>query len=224
MLCGVTVLFLRLFPIVAALMGCLGLIGCAHTPVSLTVFEALGIGKNVDAIKLNPKLRYLRVSTPDRVALMVLGYSVDSPEGAVETWYSSGGEVLKLQNGRVVSSAGLYTDWRSVKYSGLPTWRQVIDKKIAEYSRTRDQMPAYKFGIQEQLVLGAVATPDNTRLLGVSASALHWFEETVKGSQHGWPSARYAIGFKDFAPTVVYGEQCFANDRCISWQTWPASF
>jgi len=38
--------------------------------------------------------------------LMVLGYSENSPKGTLETWYSSQGEVLKLLNGRVVSTNG----------------------------------------------------------------------------------------------------------------------
>jgi hypothetical protein len=87
----------------------LALTGCIQTPITQTVVEAFGKGKssNVDAIKLNPNLKYLRVTVRNRSVLMVLGYLENTPQGNIETWYSSEGEVLKLLNGRVVSTNGL---------------------------------------------------------------------------------------------------------------------
>jgi len=35
------------------------------------------------------------------------------------------------------------------------------------------------------------------------------------------PSARYGIALKDGQPVQVYGEQCFSNELCFSWQAWP---
>lgn len=201
-----------------------GLTGCGHTPVSLTVFEALGVGKNVDAIQLNPKLNYLRVSTPDQTVLMVLGYVEDAPEGPVQTWYSGAGEVLKLQNGRLLSSAGLNTDWRSVSYAGVPSWLAMLSKTNAQYVRVRDEMPHYRFGIREILRLYPVPAPAHSRLKDLSPSLLRWFEEAPVDAQNRLPSARYGIGSKNFLPVVIYGEQCFAVDRCIAWQSWPASY
>lgn len=207
--------------------------GCGHTPVTQTVFDATGLGKSsVDAIKLNPKMRYLRVSTPERVVLMVLGYADPVPQGVLETWYSSEGEVLKLLNGRLVSSVGLDLDWRSVRYSNLPAWSQTIGKSEVRYSRVRDEMPGYRFGIEEALKLYEVDPPGNSRLQDMPANALRWFEErvvTVKATADlaglaSLPSARYAIGYKEFLPVVMYGEQCLAQGRCISWQPWPSSF
>jgi hypothetical protein len=201
----------------------LGLTGCGHTPVSLTLFEVLGVGKNTDAIKLNTNLNYLRVSTPDRTVLMVLGYVDDLPEGPVQTWYSSAGEVLRLQNGRLISSAGLTIDWRQVAYEGLPSWRDMLAQSNAQYVRVRDEMPNYRFGIRENLNLYSVPVPSNSRLKGLQPSLLRWYEEAPRASGKVRPTARYGIDFKNSNPVVIYGEQCFADNRCISWQTWPAS-
>ena len=206
----------------------LGLAGCGHTPMTRTVFEATGLGHNVDAVKLNPDLRYLRVSTPDRVVLMVLGYTDAMPQGPLETWYSAEGEVLQLQNGRAVSTVGLQTDWRRVDYTGLPSWMETLSRGWAQYVRTRDEMPGYRFGIQEALQIYKVAAPANSRLQGIPAWTLQWYEEapntSQQGAQQALPSARYALVYHPSGPRVVYGEQCFALGRCISWQTWPATF
>ena len=204
-------------------LGILGLSACGHTPVTRTFFEAAGFGKNVDAITPNPKLRYLRVTVSDRVVLMVLGYLVPTAQGDIETWYSSEGEVLQLQNGRVISTAGLKTDLRAVRYKQLPTWTEMTGRSAAEFGRTHDEMPGYRFGISETVSLNSVRVPSNARLVGLPAKDLIWYEETVLGTSHGKPSARYGLRMKDRVPVVMYGEQCFSNDFCFAWQPWPVT-
>ena len=197
------------------------LAGCGHTPVSLTVSEALGLGKSVDAIALNPELRYLRVTGAGRPVLMVLGYVQPSAQGALETWYSSSGEVLQLREGRLVSTTGLQVDWRAVRYTDLPTWAQIGERGSARFKRERDEMPGYRFGLSDTVSLQEVAAPRHARLVGLPASELRWFEETVHGSPHGRPSARYGLRLRGGQAQVVYGEQCLAPDFCMAWQTWP---
>ena len=200
------------------------LTACGHTPVSLTLFEAAGIGKSVDSIKLNPSLRYLRVTVgTDRVVLMVLGYLEPTDLGLIETWYSSEGEVLKLQNGRVLSTAGMAVDWRATQYTGLLPWPDMVQRMSSEFGRQTDQMPGYKFDIQEKVSIAVVPAPTNANLVGMAPSNLRWYEETVRGTSHGLPSARYALRLSTSGPEVVYGQQCFSNDFCISWQPWPAT-
>ena len=211
------------------LLGLLTLTGCVQTPVSQTLVEAFGSGKNinVDAIKLNPNLKYLRVTVRDRSALMVLGYLDNTPQGNIETWYSSEGEVLKLLNGRVLSTNGLELDWRNVKYTSLPSWSELsgfnANTAPVEFIRTHDQMPAYKFGVSEVVNLYGISAPANSNLVGMPANQLRWFEEKVKGTSHGLPSARYGLSNKNGQAVVVYGEQCFSSELCFSWQTWPVA-
>jgi hypothetical protein len=217
------------FKLLGLLLSLLALTGCIQTPVTQTLVEAFGkgSGNNIDAIKLNPNLKYLRVTVRDRAVLMVLGYLENTPQGNLETWYSSEGEVLKLLNGRVLATNGLELDWRSVAYTSLPQWSELnsLNSNITpnEFSRTHDQMPAYKFGISETVQIYGVNAPSNSNLIGLPANQLKWVEEKVKGTSHGLPSARYGLGTNDGHPVVVYGEQCFSSDLCFSWQTWPVA-
>jgi hypothetical protein len=215
--------------LLGVLVGLSALTGCVQTPISQTMVEAFGKGKssNVDTVKLNPNLKYLRVTVRDRAVLMVLGYLDNTPHGKIETWYSSEGEVLKLLNGRVLSTNGLEIDWRNVKYASLPAWSELDGLRSNslnfQFTRTHDQMPAYRFGISEVVNLYSVGAPSNSNLVGLSANQLKWFEENVKGTSHGLPSARYGLSTKDGQAFVVYGEQCFSSELCFSWQTWPVA-
>ena len=217
------------FKLLGLLISLLALTGCIQTPVTQTLVEAFGkgSGSNVDAIKLNPNLKYLRVTVRDRAVLMVLGYLENTPQGNIETWYSSEGEVLKLLNGRVLSTNGLELDWRNVSYTTLPEWSDLNslnpNTTPIEFIRTHDQMPAYKFGISNVVQIYGVNAPSNSNLVALPANQLKWVEEKVKGASHGLPSARYGLSTKDGQTVVVYGEQCFSRDLCFSWQTWPVA-
>lgn len=215
---------MRVVSAVLAFLYAIGLAGCGHSPLSSTVLAAAGVTNAVDGLFLDPSLQYMRVSTPKRTVLMVLGYTDVLPEGVMETWYSGEGEVLKLLNGRLVSSAGFPRDWRSVRFENLPSWGDMADKAHVQYVRTRDEMPGYRFGIRESLRLDSIAVPARTRLKGISASALIWYAETVTEGKQGMPTALYGIRRGNTAaPVVVYAEQCMTRDLCISWQSWPVS-
>ena len=199
----------------------LALGACGHTPVTRTLFDAIpGLGPKTDNINLNPSLRYLRVTVRGRVALVVLGYVEPHPEGQIETWYSSEGEVIRLQNGRIVATAGLETDWRAVRNFSLPAWKDLVGRPAVVYRRERDEMPGYRFGIAESVSLYPVPVPSNAKLVGLPVHELRWYEEAVLGQPDGLPSARFALHAGE--PRVVYGEQCLSQNLCLAWQTWPA--
>ena len=198
-----------------------GLTACIHTPITLTVVEAFSKGANLKALSLNPNLRYLRVSTQGRTALMVLGYVDPTDSGPIETWYSREGEVLRLQNGRMVGTAGLTVDWRTVRYKGLPAWTEMAGGQVAEFERDRDEMPGYRFNLADKVVLRQVPPPTHSALEGLQAGDLIWYEETVMAPGGPLPSARYGLRDKDGVRTVVFGEQCLSAQFCMSWQTWP---
>ena len=203
-------------------LGACSLVG--HTPVTRTLVDAIpGLGKNTDDIPLNPNLRYLRVTTRGRTALMVLGYVEPSAAGNVEVWYSSEAEVLRLQNGRIVGTGGLETDWRAVRVFSLPVWKDVIGRAKVIYRRERDEMPGYRFGIEDTVSLYPVRPPNNAKLVRLPAQDLRWYEETVQGQPDGLPSARYGLTEKSGEPRVVYGEQCLSQIFCLAWQTRPAT-
>ncbi len=189
-----------------------------------TLWDAIpGLGRNVDAIKLNPGLRYLRVTVRGRVVLMVLGYVEPSTEGEINTWYSAEGEVIHLQNGRIVGTAGLETDWRAVRNASLPTWKDMIARPAVTYRRERDEMPGYRFGIAETVSLYPVPAPSNAKLVGLTVEGLRWYEEAVLGQPDGLPSARFALLANDGNPLVIYAEQCLSQNLCLAWQIWAAA-
>jgi hypothetical protein len=190
--------------------------------VTRTLAQAFDSGQNIDQQPLNPQLDYLRVSLNGRVALMVLGYREQAMQGLVDTWYSVDGEVLKLQNGRLVSTAGFALDWRDVRYQNLPTWSEASADTQRVFVRTRDQMPKYRFGITEQIAIYPIAAPKDAKLAGISATQLHWVEEKVLAVPHGLASARFGLHTHAGVTQVIYGEQCLTESMCIAWQKWPA--
>jgi hypothetical protein len=145
--------------------------------------------------------------------------------------------VLRLQNGRLVGAVGLTTEWRDVFLPELPSWSALARGDQAfRWTRTRDVMPGYRFGVKDALSLRVVAESKRSELLGLDPQRLTWFEETVESAQvarfagifssgvaadAALPPARYAVDFRDGQETVVYGEQCLTSELCFTWQRWP---
>ena len=148
----------RLALCLLASLTCLG--GCT----SLTSVLKLGSrsAAAAESLPLNPALKYLRVTVGGSVALLVLGYVDPDPQGDIETWYSAKGEVIRLQHGRIVGTVGLTTDWRDVRFSGIPKWEDLPESGF-EYQTERDEMPGYRMGIREHLSLAHISTPTNTQ-------------------------------------------------------------
>jgi len=177
------------------------------------------------AARLDPSFRYLRVGAPGGTAFLALGYVETHPEGPIEIWYSGQREVLRLQNGRVVGAVGMATEWRDVRLSEPPAWPALARAgEPYRWTRVRDLMPGYRFGVRDTLVLRPIAPPRASGLLGRDAASLAWFEERLESSdaeaEVGLPPARYAV---DLARNgeVVYGEQCLGAELCFTWQRWP---
>jgi hypothetical protein len=59
--------------------------GCGQTPLTRTLGDAFGWTTDLDGLNLNPNYAYLRVSTPERALLLVLGYEDTLPDGPVQT-------------------------------------------------------------------------------------------------------------------------------------------
>jgi len=197
--------------------------GCGHTPVTRTIFDAVpSLSKqNLDSFILNPNLRYLRITVQDRSILMVRGYTEQHTAGIIDVWYSSKGEVLRLQNGRIIGTAGLETDWLNVSYSSLPSWQTLANVSSAIYYLERDQMPGYRFGIKESLAIYRTPPPTNSKMVKTSAKHFRWYEEVSQNSPNNLPSARFAVQEIGGVFQVAYAEQCFTENYCLSWQLWP---
>lgn len=202
-----------------------------------TARHIIGSGVDVSNVRLNPDIRYLRVSVSGRVALLALGYVEPHPLGPIEVWYSAEREVIRLQNGRLVGAVGLTTEWRAVSLPEFPRWSELAKRTRGfQWVRTRDLMPGYRFGIKDSLSLRPITALRRTELLGVDPESLAWFEESVEldlgarffsvfetslASDLALPPARYAVDLRSGAEVVLYGEQCISKDLCLTWQRWP---
>lgn len=160
----------------------------------------------------NPNFQYLRISIEGRSALLVLGEIDQHPLGDIESWYSGQAEVIKLQNGRIVGSAGLTTNWVSVN----------IEPIDGGYQRTRDVMPGYRFGLKDVFLIRPLsyAPPEARRIKGLTEEklkSLSWVEEAPKN-----PSAlgRTVIGYRQFdqKKEPVSGYQCLDDGLCLGWE------
>lgn len=178
------------------------------------------------AATLNPAYRYLRVSNPRGVVLMLLGYTdADSQSNQpVDVWYSGDNEVIKLQDGRIVATSGLSYDWLAVRYQGAPSWTQLLANPAqtpAPYSRSVDLKSNYQFGKVQTITLTRIAKPAAHNLQGVSGQGAVWFEEKTEPSQ--LPATIYAAvpnWNQSGQAKVVYTWHCFKQDDCFAMQTW----
>ena len=176
---------------------------------------------------LNPNVRFLRLVIDGRVGLIALGY-IDEDERsnghAIDVWYSSQKEVIRLSDGRVVGAVGLADEWRKVTIVGAPRWEDMArTDQAVTFKRTRDVMPGYRYGLEDTLHLQRIAAPNDSNLAAINARTLTWFEETMPAANNALPKARYAVDLRNAPAQVVYGEQCLTQTLCFGWQKWPVA-
>lgn len=173
-------------------------------------------------VHLNPAYRYLHVTLGEaKPALLVLGYVDAHPHGDVEVWYSAQGEVLRLQNGRLVGAAGLPVEWRRVTYSKTPPAWQSVPSEGARFSSVRDEQPGYRMGLVEQVVLTPLLRPP-LKLPNPDFANAAWFQENyTDASGPTRPDAWFALGQYGGANIIVYSRQCLSASVCLSLQRWP---
>ncbi len=210
----------------------IGLLGCStsQTPLLQTLsalYQRGGSGADaaVSNAQLDPRWRYLRVEVAGHpAALLVLGYVDREARGDVEVWYSGSRETIKTLNGRVVETTGLPADWLAVRYPGAPPAWQLTPAVVQTYTRQRDAMPGYRYGIEEQLQLAPSAPP---AAMSASVGAAHaarwrWYRETVRSSTgEPLPDSWFAVSAVNGVDVVVYSEQCLAPDFCLRLMAWP---
>jgi len=218
---------------ICAAVATLCLQGCASSAAPLAdVFDALAkaaLSQNADTlpIVLDPRLRYLRVDVQGRPpAMLVLGYLDPHPQGEVEVWYSSVGEVLKTQHGRIVGTAGLELDWRRVVVSPAAPNLAAVAKSGQRYRRWRDEMPGYRQNIVSEVAIAPWSGLPNVALAAFlaldRAQRYQWFrEDEINNSQAPLPPAWFAVGTYDGQASVVYSQQCLSATFCLNLQRWP---
>ena len=216
------------FRLLASALALLGLSACASKSLLSEVVSAV-VADNLPfqtdgplAAQLNPNYRYLHVTLGSaKPALLVLGYVDAHPQGDIEVWYSAQGEVLRLQNGRLVGAAGLPVEWRRVAYPQTPPdWQSVLPEG-ARFSTVRDEQPGYRLGLVEQVVLTPLpGTP--LVLPNQTYATAAWFQESYTGANGQIrPAAWFAFGNYGGQKTIVYSRQCLSASLCLNLQRWP---
>lgn len=186
-------------------------------PVLKTFGHVLNFGEGDAVRKFDPNYRYLRLVVDGRVTFLASSGRESDP---VELWYSPTDEVLKMKNGRVVGDTGVFVEWRHVVLPDFPSWERLAQEKSYRWTRIRDVMPGYQYGIRDELFLHVVPPPERSALLGLDPKSLTWFEEDDLSKIDPLPPAFYALDPKQ--NRVVYGVVCLAKELCFSWQRWPA--
>lgn len=211
----------------------LSLMGCAGESriVQETMAFAWESGKFKDGTlteQLKPDTRYLKVRNLQGAVLLVFNSAEATLTTGVasEVWRSGANEIVKFQEGRLVSTSGLATDWLAVRYIGAPAWTQLLsnsDANIASYTRRVDLKRGYQFDKTQTLTLKRIAQPLGHMLQGIDRPDAVWFEETAAPSQ--LPSSIYAA-VPNWNQTgqakVVYTWHCIKADECFSFQEWSA--
>ena len=194
------------------------------------LWSAGGTGVLTPAIPAtpDPRYRFMRVEVDGHPpGLLVLGYVDATPSGPVEVWYSGGQEALRLQDGRLVGATGTRYAWRAVQWQPTPPAWGLLGAQGAHYTRQRDAMPGYHYGLQEAMQvqpwagLPPIALVDS--LPADKARSYQWFQETAspQGPGPALPPAWFARGRHLGVDTIVYSEQCLAPDFCLKLQRWP---
>jgi hypothetical protein len=213
--------------LLASVLALTGLSACASKSMLTEVLSAVFVDKlpfqapqPLDA-QLNPAYRYLHVTLGGaKPALLVLGYLDAHPQGDIEVWYSAQGEVLRLQNGRLVGAAGLPVEWRRVAYPQTPPAWHAVPPAGARFTSLRDEQPGYRLGLVEQVLLTPL--PKSPLLPNPAFANAAWFQESYTGASGPTrPAAWFAFGNYGGQKTIVYSRQCLSNDVCLSLQRWP---
>lgn len=199
----------------------LWLAGCQSVPdPAVEMMRTVFFSSQPSGAGLDPRYTYLRTTKDGRVVFLALGSADPHPQGPIEVWYSAEREALRLQNGRVVGLSGSLIEWRQVRLPVLPSWGELLALNgTFQWERSRDVMPGYRFNLQDQLHLQPIPAPGKSALVGMDAAGLRWFEERMSATSAGaepLPPARYALQMVQGQAVVVYGEQCFSSEFCIT--------
>jgi hypothetical protein len=222
-------------------LSCVLLAGCQSAPVAVWQTLAAAIQSGPDGPPAVPNVSFLRVVSPSGTAFLVLG-DTDTVDGGgrAQVWYSAGRQVLRLEQGRLSSTAGLPVDWRFVSTSSRPTWSSVQATPGA-YFRRRDEFPGYRFGITERVTVRAAQPPAAGWVRQwTGRPGVAWFAEEAEPWQqadrplppaasarspllagaessrrHNLPTAWFAVDLKAPGEPVLYSRQCLSREFCL---------
>lgn len=206
-------------------LACLGLSACASNfTAAYKMVQALDTTNptRFEQFQMNPNLQYLEAHTVGAQAMMVLGY-VATPiqQPFVQTWYDSQRELLRLQNGFLVSITGVNNYISTTEYTwAIPNQQGVQLPTSKTYSQPDQQIFNKTVALRFQLVPESTVNTSNSvlrkRLLEAAQQGrqpLVWFQEVPQ------PNSETPYSLHAFASngSPVYGSQCLTPSACIEW-------
>ncbi len=222
--------------------GMLSSCALAPSPTTETLAYFLSDAGASASPKVDPRLRYLRVEVQGHPpGTLVLGYVDPSPDGPVEVWYSANREVIKIQNGRIIATAGLPLDWSGTRFEPAPVAWPAVGADGTDFRRLHDEPTQYRTGIVDAVRLHpwlgelpqAFTESLPTTLPSSLARTYTWYQETYTrvppkhaGGEAGTSLLAQAPAWFAWGPhlgqwTVVYSYQCLTPDFCLKLQRWP---
>lgn len=204
---------------------CIGLSACtSNFSAAYDMYQGL---KKPDpnrfaSFALNPNFQYLEVHTPGAQAMMVLGYVTNpAQQPAIQTWYDSEQQLLRLQNGFLMSLTGVANTISNTQYNWAGANPQGVQLPTSKtYSQPNQQVFDKTVALQFEAVAPATVNTKNSllrqRLLNASqptSEPLQWFKE-VPASENPVPFSLYAFAANG---RPVYGSQCLSPNSCVEW-------
>lgn len=217
-------------------LACMALSACAsNLTAAYEMIQAVGTPNpnRFEQFDMNPNLQYLEAQTAGAQAMMVLGYTTTpQDEPPLQTWYDSQRELLRLQNGFLVSVTGVNNAISSTEYTwGTPNNQAVRLPTSKTFSQPDQQIfnktALLSFQAMPETAISTKNSVLRKRLLSTAQPnrpALLWFQEIQKPGEQAYIDIPYSL--YAFAPngSPVYGSQCLTATACIEWlyRTQPA--
>ena len=197
--------------------------GSTFGPAVDTLRRSLVFGQSVTpAASLAPGFRYLFVDIGHARAYFIHGGAQPDALGPIDVWMGPDGQVLRLQNGRIMGAVGLGMDWSAV--------RMRMGPQASSYTRWHDEIPSYRFSVEKQYQVNVFEQVPKKVLMQRREMAVQmgmdlpdeapvqwlWREDVVVS---GKAAERVGVLLRPEAQgwAAVYGEQCLAESVCLKW-------
>lgn len=204
----------------------LGLSACASNfKAAYDMIQAVGSPDpyRFEQFEMMANLQYLEAHTVGAQAMMVLGYvTTPKQQPPVQTWYDSQRELLRLQNGFLISVTGVKNSISTTEYTWATPNQQGIQLPTGKtYSQPEQQIFNKTVALHFQEVPESSVKTSNSvlrkRLLDTSAQhsrqPLVWFQEVPQGNSK-IPYSLHAFASNG---SPVYGSQCLTSSMCVEW-------
>ena len=204
---------------------CMGLSACtSNFSAAYDMYQAL---KDPDPdrfanFEFNPNFQYLEVHSVGAQAMMVLGYvTAPQQQPSVQTWYDSEQQLLRLQNGFLISLTGVPNTISNTEYTWPAENQQGVQLPTAKtYSQPDQQVFEKTVPMVFEAISPSTVNTKNSllrqRLLNSTnpqGESLTWFKEV--------PAANSPVPFSLYAFSAngkpVYGSQCLSPNACVEW-------